>query len=79
MNINEIINVDKDILGLQIMFNGTGVPVETLFDHVEAGKSLVEFLDDFPTVSREQAVVLLDVAIKLPTTKDFEQLDETLA
>lgn len=79
MKINEIISVDKDILGGQMVFSGTRVPVETLFDHLESGVSLQEFLDDFPTVSREQAVGILNIANKILTTKNIEQLYETLA
>lgn len=78
MKINEIISVDKDILGGQVVFSGTRVPVETLFDHLESGVSLEEFLDDFPTVSREQAVGILNIANKILTTRNFEQLYETL-
>jgi uncharacterized protein (DUF433 family) len=78
MKINEIISVDKDILGGQVVFSGTRVPVETLFDHLESGISLEEFLDDFPTVSREQAVGILNIANKILTTKNIEQLYETL-
>jgi uncharacterized protein (DUF433 family) len=79
MKINEIISVDKDILGGQVIFSGTRVPVETLFDHLESGVSLEEFLDDFPTLSREQAVGILNIANKILTTKNIEQLYETLA
>jgi len=43
-------------------FAGTRVPVRTLFDYLEAGDPLDEFLDNFPTVSREQAVALLEEA-----------------
>lgn len=52
MGIKEIITVDQDILGGQPVFKNTRVPVESLFDHLEAGVSLDEFLDDFPTVSK---------------------------
>ncbi len=62
MDIKNLITVDKDILGGQPVFSGTRVPVETLFDHLEAGASLDEFLDDFPTVSKEQAIGMLDMA-----------------
>lgn len=65
MNINTLITIDPDILGGQPVFAGTRVPVESLFDHLEAGVSLDEFLDDFPTVTREQAVILLGTANKL--------------
>ena len=79
MEINEIINIDKDILSGQPVFKGSRVPVESLFDHLEAGVSLDEFLDDFPTVSKEQAIALLDVANKLLTSKNVAQLYATVA
>ena len=43
-------------------FAGTRVPVQTLFDYLEAGDPLDEFLDNFPTVSRKQAIALLEEA-----------------
>jgi uncharacterized protein (DUF433 family) len=79
MEIREIIMVDEDILGGQPVFKGTRVPVESLFDHLEAGVPLDEFLDDFPTVSKEQAIALLDVANKLLTSKNVAQLYATVA
>ncbi len=74
MKLREIITVDNEILGGQPVFAGTRVPVESLFDHLEAGVSLDEFLDDFPTVSKEQAIALLDIANTLMTSKNVEQL-----
>lgn len=74
MDINELVVSDPDILSGQPVFAGTRVPVETLFDHLEAGVPLDEFLDDFPTVSRKQAVALLEAASKLLTTKNIQQL-----
>jgi uncharacterized protein (DUF433 family) len=53
--------------------------VETLFDHLEAGASLNDFLDDFPTVTKELAISLLEMANKLLTNKNVEQLYETIA
>ena len=53
------ISKDPDFLGGTPVFSGTRVSIETLFDHLGAGVSLDEFLEDFPTVSREQAVALL--------------------
>jgi uncharacterized protein (DUF433 family) len=79
MDVNEIITIDKDILSGQPVFKGTRVPVESLFDHLEAGVSLDEFLDDFPTVSKEQAIALLDIANKLLTSKNVAQLYATVA
>ena len=62
MDISSIVNADKDTLSGQLVFAGMRVPVESLFDQLEAGISLEDFLDDFPTVSREQAVALLEIA-----------------
>lgn len=51
-----LINIDPEILGGEPVFAGTRVPVKTIIDHLAAGDSLDVFLDDFPTVSREQAI-----------------------
>ena len=58
MRIDEIINIDDDILGGQPVFTGTRIPVETLFDCLEEGIPLEEFLEEFPTVTKDQVVVL---------------------
>jgi len=79
MEIRDLITIDKDILGGQTIFKGTRVPVESLFDHLEAGVSLDDFLDDFPTVSKEQAVALPEIANKLLNTKNLDQLYEAVA
>ena len=57
-----IIQRDLDILGGQPVFAGTRVPVRILFEYLEAGEPLALFLDDFPSVSREQAVQSLEIA-----------------
>ncbi|WP_114777641.1 DUF433 domain-containing protein [Botryobacter ruber] len=57
--IKDYIHTDPEILGGQPVFKGTRVPVETLFLHLEKGISLDEFLEDFPTVSKEQAIAVL--------------------
>jgi uncharacterized protein (DUF433 family) len=54
-----IVHSDPDILGGTPVFVGTRVPMKTLLDYLEAGDSLNEFLDHFPSVSREQAIALL--------------------
>ncbi|MBC8112033.1 MAG: DUF433 domain-containing protein [Verrucomicrobia bacterium] len=79
MKINTLITVDTDILGGKPVFAGTRVPIETLFDHLEAGIGLDEFLDDFPTVTKEQAIAVLDLANRLLTSKNINQLYETVA
>ena len=57
-----IVHSDPEILGGAPVFVGTRVPVTTLLDYLESGDSLDEFLDNFPTVSREQAVAALELA-----------------
>ncbi len=79
MDIRELITIDKEILGGQTVFKGTRVPVESLFDHLEAGVSLDDFLEDFPTVTKEQAIALLDLANKLLNTKNLDQLYAAVA
>jgi uncharacterized protein (DUF433 family) len=79
MELKELITIDEDILGGQTVFKGTRVPVESLFDHLEAGVSLDDFLNDFPTVSKEQAVAVLDLASKLLNTKNLDQLYASVA
>ncbi|MBI3313733.1 MAG: DUF433 domain-containing protein [Candidatus Omnitrophica bacterium] len=55
----KLITRSKNILGGTPVFAGTRVPVRALFDYLEAGRSLDEFLDDFPSVRKTQAVGLI--------------------
>jgi uncharacterized protein (DUF433 family) len=57
-----VIHSDPEIMGGTPVFVGTRVPFQTLLDYLEAGDPLGEFLDDFPTVTREQAVAALEQA-----------------
>ena len=59
---DKLIDRNPDILGGTPVFTGTRVPVRILMEHLEAGDRLDEFLDDYPTVSRGQAIELLDRA-----------------
>ncbi|MDB5205437.1 MAG: hypothetical protein JWR72_512 [Flavisolibacter sp.] len=79
MQLSELITIDVEILGGQPVFKGSRVPIETLFDHLEAGISLDEFLDDFPSVTKEQAIAVLEIANKLLTSKNVATLYETAA
>ena len=56
------ITIDPEVHSGTPVFFGTRVPIKTLFDHLEAGDSLEIFLDDFPSVSREVAVAVLEEA-----------------
>ena len=60
--LRQIIHSDPDILGGTPVFVGTRVPVQSLFDYLEDGDSLDEFLRQFPSVRREQAIAALDLA-----------------
>lgn len=55
----DLITRSKDVMSGTPVFRGTRVPVQTLFDYLEAGDPLDVFLDDFPSVTREQALALL--------------------
>ena len=61
----KIINIDKDILGGTPVFSGTRVPVKNLFDYLEAGKSIDEFVEDFDTIKKKQILELLEISNKL--------------
>jgi len=64
-----IIHSDPDILGGTPVFVGTRVPVTTLLDYLKAGDALDEFLDDFPSVSRDLAVEALELAKSMLVAK----------
>ncbi|HEY6239987.1 MAG TPA: DUF433 domain-containing protein [Burkholderiales bacterium] len=57
-----MVHSDPDILGGAPVFIGTRVPLQALIDYLEGGHSIEEFLDDFPTVSREVAIAALEQA-----------------
>ena len=57
-----VVHRDPEIQGGVPVFRGTRVPIRNLIDYLEAGDSLEAFLDDFPSVSREQAVAALEEA-----------------
>ena len=73
----DVINIDPKVLSGTPVFAGTRVPIETLFDHLESGVSLGDFLSDFPTVTREQAVCVLELAGKVVSSANFKKLYET--
>ncbi len=62
MGANSVIESSPDVLGGTQVFKGTRVPVQALIDHLEAGDTLDAFLDQFPTVKREQAIAALELA-----------------
>ena len=71
----KLVDRNPDILGGTPVFAGTRVPVRILMEHLEAGDRLDEFLEDYPTVSRSQAIALLERA----TTMLVSNPNETAA
>jgi len=65
MRLIHLIVKDPDILGGTAIFRGTRVPFQALLDYLESGQTLDEFLDDFPTVARADAIGALELASSL--------------
>lgn len=63
------INIDPETMGGTPVFMGTRVPIKTLFDYLEGGDTLEEFVDDYPSVTREQAIEVMEMAKKMLTTE----------
>ena len=79
MKFSDIVTVDKDIQSGMPVFKGTRVPIQTLFWHIENGVIIEEFLEGFPSVTREQAVQLLELSGKMVSTPKVVQFYETVA
>lgn len=62
---SEIATTSPEIMGGTPVFVGTRVPIQTLFDYLKAGESIDDFLEGFPTVTREQAIALLEEEVKV--------------
>ena len=62
MKAEELIQIDPEILGGTPVFSGTRVPIRSLFDHLEGGESIDDFLEGFPSVRRDQVVALLEMS-----------------
>ncbi|HEX8286598.1 MAG TPA: DUF433 domain-containing protein [Pyrinomonadaceae bacterium] len=69
--LDQYIESDAEKLSAAPVFRGTRVPVKNLFDYLEAGDCLDEFLADFPTVAREQAVGILEL-YKVKLLQEYE-------
>ncbi len=81
-----LITIDPEITGGTPVFTGTRVPISRLFSYLKAGHPLDEFLDDYPTVEKEQAQRVLDVALSAllpdflrvePAQIDFDAIMKT--
>lgn len=71
MNEFELIESDPEKLSGEPVFRGTRVPIKNLFDYLEAGDSLDVFLEDFPTVTREQVIGVLEL-FKVKLLEEYE-------
>jgi uncharacterized protein (DUF433 family) len=67
---SDVINIDKDILGGTPVFRGTRVPVSILFDYLEDNK-MDDFLENYPTVSKEQVAEVIKIASEIFSHKEF--------
>jgi uncharacterized protein (DUF433 family) len=63
------VSIDPEVMSGTPVFAGTRVPVQNLFDYIEGGDDLDEFLDDFPSVSKQAAVAVLEMAKKSMTSE----------
>ena len=79
MNLYHYITVSPDIQFGKPVFKGTRVTVDTLFFHLEQGLSIVEFLDGFPGVSKEQAEAVIESAAILFQSTNWEKINEITA
>lgn len=58
------ISIDPEVMSGTPVFVGTRVPIQNLFDYIEGGEDIAEFIDDFPSISMETAVAVLEMARK---------------
>ncbi|MEM8893780.1 MAG: DUF433 domain-containing protein [Bacteroidota bacterium] len=72
------ITTDPEIQNGQPVFSGTRVPVQSLFWHLEKGISTDEFLDDFPSVTKDQVIAVLEIANKIVNSAQLRQLYEAV-
>lgn len=71
------VNIDPQILGGTPVFSGTRVPIQTLFDYLGGGDTMEEFIDDYPSVTKDQSVEVLEMAFK--TLSKEKVLNENFA
>jgi uncharacterized protein (DUF433 family) len=72
MSDTSVITRDPQVLGGAPVFRGTRVPVRTLVDYLRAGQRLDDFLDDFPSVTRDHAVAVFDLVLQTMLALPYE-------
>lgn len=75
----DVIQISDRVMGGVPVFKGTRVPVQSLFDHLELGISVDDFLDDFPAVTKEQVVATLKIAERLLTSTNLNAIYAAVA
>ena len=78
MDPKQIVHTDPEILGGTPVFVGTRVPVDALVDFLEGGDTIEDFLDNYPGVSREQAVAFLEEASRAQVAKIADRRQVTI-
>ena len=78
MKLSNLITIDKEIQSGVPVFKGTRVPVQTLFWHIEKGVTIDSFLEDFPSVTKEQAIQILELSNEFFSTPQFIQYYENI-
>lgn len=78
---NQIISINPEVLSGMPVFNGTRVPIKNLFDYLETGYALEAFLEEFPSVKKEQAIAILELAEKVlsSTAEIYENIDRRMS
>ena len=78
---SKIISVNKEVLSGMPVFYGTRVPIKNLFDYIETGNTVEKFLEEFPSVSKEQAIGLLELAENIITSnaRIYEDFDRRVS
>jgi len=61
---SQIMSISPEIMGDTPVFANTRVPIQTLFDYLKGGESIDDFLDGFPTVTKEQVIAIIDAVAK---------------
>jgi len=79
MKIADIITISQEIQSGTPVFKGTRVPIQSLFWHLESGVTIDEFLEDFPSVTKNQVIQLLELSSKMVNTPQVIQFYETVA
>ena len=63
------VSIDPEVMSGTPVFAGTRVPIQNLFDYIEGGDDLTEFLDDFPSVNKQAVIAVLEMAKKSVSTE----------